>query len=108
MHTQNMKQLKDNTCTRCGKCCMHMRRYMIIERSVGDSQYYCNFSLTKERFLARIGGQDLDLFRDSRIKEQYPDACPFLRVTPDRFHCTIYASRPSHCKNFMCDKKKPD
>lgn len=92
----------DNPCHRCGKCCMHMRRFMLIERSIGDTQHFCRFSLTKERFQARIGGTDLILFRDMGSMGEYPDACPFLRQNEDGFLCTIYSSRPGHCRNFFC------
>ncbi|MDX8549220.1 YkgJ family cysteine cluster protein [Methanospirillum sp. J.3.6.1-F.2.7.3] len=90
-------------CNRCGKCCLHMRRYMLVERSIGDTQHFCHFILTKERFFARIGGEDLVRFRDSDRMKQYPDSCPFLRPGEDEsFHCTIYSFRPDHCRRFFC------
>ncbi|NLW75428.1 MAG: hypothetical protein GXY18_03245 [Methanomicrobiales archaeon] len=90
-------------CNRCGKCCLHMRRYMLVERSIGDTQYFCHFTLTKQRFFARIGGEDLVRFRDSDRMKQYPDSCPFLRPGEDEsFHCTIYSFRPDHCRRFFC------
>jgi len=80
-----------------------MRRYLIIERSIGDSQHFCHFTLTKERFLARLGGEDLARFRDAESMHKYPDACPFLRPGPDEsFYCTIYSFRPEHCQRFFC------
>ncbi|PWR73418.1 YkgJ family cysteine cluster protein [Methanospirillum stamsii] len=92
----------DKSCTRCGKCCLHMRRYMVIERSIGEAQHYCLFSLTKERFRARIGEDYLTAFRDKDSMNQYPEACPFLRQDQESFYCTIYSSRPEHCKKFIC------
>ncbi|MGV8108071.1 YkgJ family cysteine cluster protein [Methanospirillum purgamenti] len=90
-------------CNRCGKCCLHMRRYMLVERSIGDTQHFCHFTLTKQRFFARIGGEDLVRFRDSDRMKQYPDSCPFLRPGEDEsFHCTIYSFRPDHCRRFFC------
>jgi len=80
-----------------------MRRYMIIERNISDSQYFCHFTLTKERFFARLGGDDLARFRDRDSMSGYPDSCPFLRQLEDEsFHCTIYSSRPEHCRKFFC------
>lgn len=75
---------------------------MIIERSINDSQHYCHFNLTKERFVARLGGDDLALFMNKQSMDEYPDACPFLRPCPEGFYCTIYSFRPSHCRNFVC------
>ncbi|HPY59878.1 MAG TPA: YkgJ family cysteine cluster protein [Methanospirillum sp.] len=93
----------EESCNQCGKCCLHMRRYMIIERNISDSQYFCHFSLTKERFFARLGGDDLARFRDRDSMSGYPDSCPFLRQLEDEsFHCTIYSSRPEHCRKFFC------
>lgn len=90
-------------CNRCGKCCLHMRRYLVIERSIGDSQHYCTFRLTSQRFLASIGGEDLMFFRDKNGMNAYPDACPFLRLDASgSFICTIYPSRPDHCRSFTC------
>ena len=93
----------EESCNQCGNCCLHMRRYMIIERNISDSQYFCHFSLTKERFFARLGGDDLARFRDRDSMSGYPDSCPFLRQLEDEsFHCTIYSSRPEHCRKFFC------
>jgi len=92
-----------DSCTQCGKCCLHMKRYMLIERSIGDSQHFCHFTLTKERFFARIRGEDLVRYQNREGMDQFPDACPFLRpVGNESFCCTIYSSRPEHCRRFFC------
>ena len=91
-------------CNQCGKCCLHMRRYIIIERSVGENTHYCRCKLTKEQFLVRIAGDDLKKFSDKSYLGKYPDSCPFLREYEEgAFHCVVYGSRPSHCRQFICD-----
>ncbi|WP_324433506.1 YkgJ family cysteine cluster protein [Methanospirillum hungatei] len=103
MPTLSMRWHMAEPCNQCGRCCLHMRRYMVIERSIGESQHFCYFTLTKERFFARIGGDDLVRFRDRESMSRYPDSCPFLRpLENEGFCCTIYSSRPEHCRRFFC------
>lgn len=91
-------------CTRCGKCCFHMKPYIVIERSIQGRERYCRCTLSKDRFIARtIPGSDENT--DDALRSVHPDACPFLRSGPgDQYSCAVYSSRPAHCRAFFCKR----
>lgn len=85
---------------------MNLGPYIIIDRAVGDRDQYCRCTLTGEKFLAHIDGDDLLLFQKRTPTPDHPDACPFLRSDDrERWICTIYRTRPEHCRRFECKKE---
>ncbi|HWQ68143.1 MAG TPA: YkgJ family cysteine cluster protein [Methanospirillum sp.] len=99
---------KDPGCNQCGKCCLSMRQYMVIERVLRESVLSCRCTLTREQFVAHVPAEDLPRFRDQTMSLQFPKACPFLRSDPEGkqgvFSCIVYSSRPGHCRTFLCKK----
>ena len=94
-------------CTRCGKCCQNMRPYITVGTRCADGTISCTCSLSRESFQAVISERDLHRMFDRNFSFRYPKACPFLsQEEEDSFTCLIYDSRPVHCRNFRCTKKK--
>ncbi len=93
-----------SNCTRCGRCCFHMKPYIIIERSISGREHHCRCTLSKDRFFARTAPVH-DGEADDALRSTHPDACPFLRIGPgDQYTCAAYSSRPAHCRSFFCKR----
>ncbi|MDD1675813.1 MAG: YkgJ family cysteine cluster protein [Methanomicrobiales archaeon] len=87
-------------CSRCGKCCQNLGRYIRVERELEEGNYYCQCTLTREYFYARTAGEKSGI-EENAPPDQFP--CPFLiREDEGRFACRIYPSRPSFCRDYRC------
>lgn len=86
-------------CTRCGKCCISIGRYIRIDRRSGPD-ILAVMDLTRERFRSRVAPE----YRSLSGMPGGPGWCPFLRKVPGEgtFACTIYPSRPAYCREFRC------
>jgi len=72
-------------------------------RHKGQTEFLCNDILSKSNFNAYLERNMKQLF----LSETIPGACVFLRKNEKEEEiCTIYASRPVTCKNFICKKTK--
>lgn len=86
-------------CTRCGKCCISLGRYIRIERSLSPVQHYVRNAISGEIILVTIHPDHRALFSE-KPEEGW---CPFLRRDPGGlFVCTIHENRPAICRNFRC------
>jgi hypothetical protein len=86
-------------CTRCGKCCISIGRYIRIEQRDGQ-HIRAVMDLTHERFRPRVSPE----YHSLSSMPGGPGWCPFLRKVPgeDTFTCIIYPSRPAYCREFHC------
>ena len=91
-----------SSCTRCGKCCMHMGEIIGIEQATGDLEFSVRIDPVMAGFPARIDEEFRKLFLDRSWIEGHPAACPFLRPDGALFTCTIHGSRPGICKVYFC------
>jgi uncharacterized protein len=59
---------------------------------------------TGEESIVSIDPDKRDLFLETGIFQQFPDACPFLRFNPlrDMSCCTIHQTRPEICRDYLC------
>lgn len=88
-------------CTRCGKCCISLGRYITIERHISPIRFYCHISTSRESIPVTITPE----YRDLHAHDSHPPgACPFLRKLPENggYICTIHPFRPSLCREFKC------
>jgi len=89
-------------CRQCGKCCMYMGDFIVIERQVGPYEFMgCSVS-TGTPFSARIDEDKRHLFSDQSWIRKHPSACPFLRPSGSRIVCTIHQTNPVQCKAYRC------
>jgi len=60
--------------------------------------------MTGERFTGRLTGKGKEVFDDTSIFTEFPQACPFLRKgsIEKTYICTIFDTMPSHCRSFEC------
>lgn len=90
-------------CDRCGKCCISLGRHISIERKLSPTSHYCRVAVTRQVFPVTIQPEHREIFLDPPAGSAHESWCPYLRRDPDgTFICTIYHSRPSICKNFVC------
>jgi Fe-S-cluster containining protein len=97
-------------CNSCGKCCSSFGSLISIERQLGDRDYYCRYSLTKEIFPVHVDAEYTDEVSERVSRKEYvqvssaKNACPFLCGKPrgDGFSCAVYATRPVVCRQFRC------
>jgi Fe-S-cluster containining protein len=98
--------MKAFDCRLCGKCCMHAGSHLIeVEKRLTSRDYLCRQRIAGGTFRARVEERFLDLFNDSSENDAHPSWCPFLRSLPGKkgkYVCTIYASRPSICRSYIC------
>lgn len=88
------------TCSRCGKCCQNLGRYITIERQLDKGYFYCHCSLNGEYFFARVTGEEEYIQRESNPER---GSCPFLHQEGEgRYLCLIYPSRSRICREFRC------
>ncbi|MGA2120811.1 MAG: YkgJ family cysteine cluster protein [Methanoregula sp.] len=98
------------TCDSCGKCCSSFGSFIAIERQMNDRDYYCRYSLTRDRFPVHVDAEYTD-----EVSERYSAPagtggsagkrpCPFLCRKKDGvgLTCAIYATRPQVCREFRC------
>jgi len=91
-------------CQQCGECCSHMGQVHTIEKDLGNNEFLICNQYTGEEHTVKIDQDKLLLFREKRIFERLPEACPFLREEPGtgKIRCTIHLTRPDICRDFGC------
>ena len=93
-------------CTRCGKCCMHMKPYVKILGRLGPFRFICRHELGKETKEVVIERDFRDRFgTDGGGKENW---CPFLLAGEGdaSYACAIYGTRPGFCREFACARMR--
>jgi Fe-S-cluster containining protein len=89
-------------CRQCGKCCMYLGDYIVIERQIGTYTFECESVSTGTPFVAEVDEDKRHLFADTTFPDQNPSACRFLRPDGDLIRCTIHRDSPAQCKFYRC------
>jgi len=97
-------------CNGCGKCCSSFGSFILIERQLGDRDYYCRYSVTNDLFPVHVDAEFEDEVSERSAAQGGPGLpvgkkpCPFLCRTHDGegFTCSVYATRPRVCREFRC------
>jgi hypothetical protein len=81
-----------------------MAQVHVIQEIRGEFEFLVNNQYTGEKNVVRIDPDKYDLFSDTRIFEDHPEACPFLRYHPkDRLgYCCVHLTRPEICRDYGC------
>jgi hypothetical protein len=91
------------TCRQCGRCCVYLGDYIVIERQTGQFSFDCESVSTGTSFTAEVDEDKRRIFRDLTFPEQHPTACRFLRPDGDLLRCTIHRDSPAQCKFYRCE-----
>ncbi len=89
-------------CRQCGRCCMYMGDYIVIECQLGPYEFACRSVSTGTPFSARIESDKRHLFADRSWIGKHPSACHFLRPSGERIVCTIHGTSPAQCRAYRC------
>ena len=90
------------TCRQCGKCCMYLGDYIVVEEQTGPYEFRCESVSTGTPFIAVVDEDKREIFRDHSFPDTYPHACRFLRPDGDLVRCTIHRDSPAQCKFYRC------
>jgi uncharacterized protein len=91
-------------CQCCGDCCSTMGEIISIREQMGPHEFRIMYTTGEERVVS-VDPDKLDLFRVLEPTDKKPIACPFLRSRdPNRRICTVHASRPELCRNYICSR----
>jgi hypothetical protein len=91
------------TCRQCGRCCMYLGDYIVIERETGPFTFECESVSTGTPFAAEVDEDKRRIFADYTFPEAHPTACRFLRPDGDLLRCTIHRDSPAQCKFYRCE-----
>lgn len=89
-------------CQQCGECCSYMGQIYRITRQVDECTFELNNVYNGESTLVRIDPDKISLSQDLSIFEQWPEACPFLRIGWNNIVCSVHLTRPDLCREFGC------
>lgn len=91
-------------CQQCGECCHHMGQVHRIRETFGEFEFLVNNQYTGEKTAVSIDPDKHDLFTDSSIFLEQPEACPFLRYNQNdrKALCTVHLTRPEICRDYGC------
>jgi hypothetical protein len=90
-------------CQICGRCCMYLGDYIIIEEQTGPYTFNCCCVSSGTDFSAEVDPDKRIFFDDTSFADQNPTACRFLRPLGEgRIGCTIHADSPIQCKYYRC------
>jgi len=81
-----------------------MAQVHVIQETRGEFEFLVNNQYTGEKNVVRIDPDKYQLFSDTRIFGDHPEACPFLRYHPkDRLgYCCVHLTRPEICRDYGC------
>jgi hypothetical protein len=80
-----------------------MGRIIGIGDRIGSLDFRLRFTVTGEEQTVSVDEQMQHLFLEQDITRIRPVACPFLRrIAPERFACSIHATRPYICRQYAC------
>jgi len=89
-------------CRQCGKCCMFLGDYIVIEQQLGPFEFECESVSTGTPFTAEVDEDKREIFSDFSFPSANPTACRFLRPDGDLIRCTIHRDSPAQCKFYRC------
>jgi Fe-S-cluster containining protein len=91
-------------CQQCGECCHHMGQVHTIEKTCGEFEFLVNNQYTGEKTKVIVDSDKHDLFEDTCIFLDQPEACPFLRYhsRDKKAYCTVHQTRPEICRDYGC------
>jgi hypothetical protein len=81
-----------------------MAQVHVIQETRGEFEFLVNNQYTGEKNVVRIDPDKYELFSDTCIFGDHPEACPFLRYHPkDRLgYCCVHLTRPEICRDYGC------
>ncbi len=91
-------------CSQCGECCSHLGLVHVIQEDRGDCRFLVRNQYTGERTEVRVDTDKIDLFRDTSVFAERPEACPFFRFVRSerKGYCTVHRTRPEICSDYGC------
>ncbi|NYT05567.1 MAG: YkgJ family cysteine cluster protein [Methanomicrobiales archaeon] len=91
-------------CCQCGECCSHMRLVHSITARPGRHTFVVTNHYSGEVKEVRVDPDKIALFEDTQSIASLPEACPFLRFSPEsgKAWCTVHATRPEICRDYCC------
>ena len=91
-------------CQCCGDYCSTMGEIISIREQVRPYKFRILYTDGEERIVS-VDPDKRVLFRDQQQNGGKSPACPFLRHrTPQERICTVHASRPELCRNYLCSR----
>jgi uncharacterized protein len=91
-------------CQRCGDCCSTMGEIISIQEQIRPFEFRIGYTNGEER-LVSVDVDKRELFSHQQQNEKKSPACPFLRQrAPHERICTVHASRPELCRNYLCSR----
>jgi uncharacterized protein len=91
-------------CQRCGYCCSTMGEIISIQEQIRPFEFRIGYTNGEER-LVSVDVDKRELFSHQQQDEKKSPACPFLRQRAPRERiCTVHASRPELCRNYLCSR----
>ena len=107
--------MKNNfECKRCGKCCKGKEYLISIKATFKDierweKQNRLDISKYLEQEILDIESYEsfglIDFLIDPNTDEQL-DECPFLEKVKDNYYvCNIHDTKPTFCRNYICENE---
>jgi len=91
-------------CQRCGDCCSTMGEIISIQEEIRPFEFRIGYTNGEER-LVSVDPDKRELFLTQQENVKKFPACPFLRQRASHESvCTVYASRPELCRNYLCSR----
>ncbi|RPI40389.1 MAG: YkgJ family cysteine cluster protein [Methanoregulaceae archaeon] len=90
-------------CQCCGDCCSTMGEIISIQEQIGTYIFRIGYIDGEERIVT-VDSDKRELFCDQQQEDKKTIACPFLRQRAHIPICTVHASRPELCRNYLCSR----
>ncbi len=97
---------EDFSCTKCGRCCFGMGKYVKAISQMGPNQVVVRHEITGETCYATISRKYRDDFDFSEARSVTEGWCPFLLEENGVYPCVIFDSAPQFCRDFLCCKMR--
>ncbi|WP_157200361.1 YkgJ family cysteine cluster protein, partial [Methanogenium cariaci] len=93
---------EDFSCTKCGRCCFGMGKYVRVIGQMGMNQVVVKHEIANETVYATIPRKYRDDFDFAEARSVTEGWCPFLCEENGEYPCIIFDSAPRFCKDFTC------
>ena len=93
---------EDFSCTKCGRCCFGMGKYVKVIGQMGANQVVVKHEISGETCYATIPRTYRDDFDFAEARSVTEGWCPFLCEEDGKYPCIIYDSAPKFCRDFKC------
>jgi Fe-S-cluster containining protein len=91
-------------CQCCGDCCSTMGEIISIQEQIRPYEFRIGYTDGEERVVS-VDPDKRVLYDDHLQGMKKTPSCPFLRQqAPHKRICTVHASRPELCRNYLCSR----